>query len=242
MVNISFSKHGFSLRKPSNSRPGAAVRTVIAVFGVLAGLAGVEHGVGEILQGRVSPPGPVIRSWTEHGAFDVLGGEPALTVLPNLLVSGIVTVLVGTGLAVWSVAGMQRRRGALMLIGLSLLLLAVGGGFGPPLLGVILGVGASRLITPSRRPRRVTRTLATVLPWALCAGVVGYLGLVPGTLILQVLWGPPPPAVVYGFIVLAFGGMVFALLAARASERIQGWRDDVPGSRVHGGSDEVPLD
>jgi hypothetical protein len=48
--------------------------------------------------------------------------------------------------------------------------------------------------------------------------------------------------VVYGLILLAFGGMVLALLAARASERLRAWRDASPAAGAYGGTDEVPLD
>jgi hypothetical protein len=201
--------------------PGAALQTVVAWFGVLAALAGMEHGLGEILQGPVRPDSPFIRSWPQHEGFEVLDGEPAVTVIPDLMVSGVATVAVAAALAAWAVLGMRRRHGALVLIGLSLLLLAVGGGFGPPLLGIILGLGASVPATPARRPGRATRAMAGVWPWALGAGAAGYLGLVPGTLVLHALWGPPPPAVVYGLMALAFGGVILALAGARAARRLE---------------------
>ncbi|PTT62611.1 hypothetical protein, partial [Arthrobacter sp. HMWF013] len=171
---------------------GRAVRTVVGVFGLLAALAGMEHGLGEILQGPVAPDGVMIRSWPGHEAFETMGGEPAMTLIPNLLVSGVLTIVVSAVFAVWAVTGVQRRRGSMVLIGLSLLLLAVGGGFGPPLLGVILGVGASGLVVPSRTPGGFIRVMARIWPWALGAGVAGYLGLVPGTLLLHTVSGPPP--------------------------------------------------
>ena len=197
----------------------AATRTVVAVFGVLAALAGVEHGVGEVLQGSLAPEGLVIRSWPGHEGFEALDGEPALTVIPNLLVSGAVTVVVAVSLGAWAITGMDRRHGAVVLVGLSLLLLAVGGGVGPPLLGVILGFGAWRVTVPTRPPGSVRRLLIKVWPWALGAGVVGYLGLVPGTLVWHTLWGDPPEAVVYGLMVLAFAGVLLALLGARNDDR-----------------------
>ncbi|WP_246084554.1 hypothetical protein [Pseudarthrobacter phenanthrenivorans] len=75
--------------------------------------------------------------------------------------------------------------------------------------------------TPARGPGRATRAMAGVWPWALGAGAAGYLGLVPGTLVLHALWGPPPPAVVYGLMALAFGGVILALAGARAARRLE---------------------
>ncbi|SFN62462.1 hypothetical protein [Mycetocola miduiensis] len=203
--------------------PGAAVRTVVAVFGVLAAGAGVEHGIGEILQGSVASDGPFIRSWPDTEAFDVLGGEPALTVLPTMLLSGIVTVIVASGLGIWAIIGVHRRYGGLVLIGLSLLLLLVGGGFGPPLLAIILGLGGTWLTVPSQPPRAGSRAFARVWPWALGAGVVGYLGLVPGMLILNTMWGEQPTSLTYALMMLAFGGVILAVLAARTGDRLLAW-------------------
>ncbi|TLM70552.1 hypothetical protein [Pseudarthrobacter sp. NamB4] len=60
------------------------------------------------------------------------------------------------------------------------------------------------------------RTVARIWPWALGAGMAGYLGLVPGTLFLHALWETPPDKPVYVLMVLAFGGLVLALAGARA--------------------------
>lgn len=202
------------------ARPDGAMRTVVGVFGVLAALAGMEHGVGEILQGPVAPDALVFRSWPTCQAFEILDGEPAFTVLPDLLVSGIATVVVAAMVAAWAVAGMRRKHGSLVLAALSLLLFVVGGGFGPPLLGIILGVGSSRLAAPPLRPTRASRVMARAWPWALGAGVLGYLGLVPGTLVLHMVWGKPSPALVYGLMVMAFGGVLLALAGARSRYRL----------------------
>ena len=43
----------------------SAARIVASVFGVLAGLGGVTHGIGETLQGNTAPSGIMINSWTE---------------------------------------------------------------------------------------------------------------------------------------------------------------------------------
>ena len=40
-----------------------STRTLTAVFGALAGCAGLEHGIGEILQGPGAAPGIFFTSW-----------------------------------------------------------------------------------------------------------------------------------------------------------------------------------
>jgi hypothetical protein len=130
-----------------------ATRVVIAIFGVLAGLAGIEHGTGEINQGPIRPATLIIESWPDAAALAILGGEPALTVLPNVLLSGVLTVIIAVGFSIWSAAFVQRPRGGLVLILLSIVLLLVGGGVAPPIIGLILAVAALRACSvPRRKP------------------------------------------------------------------------------------------
>ena len=194
---------------------------MIATFGVLAALAGIEHGVGELRQGPVPPPALVIQSWPDAPALEVLGGEPALTVVPNLVLSGLLTLVVAAGLGVASVALAHRRHGGLALLLLSVLLLVVGGGFGPPLIGIILGIAALRSPSPDRRaPGAAVRALAPMWPWLLGLGAAGYLGLLPGTIVLSHYWGVADPRLVVGLVAVAFAGLGLALVAARGQDRL----------------------
>lgn len=85
---------------------------------MLAALAGIEHGVGEILQSAVASPGVVLQSWPDTASFAILNGEPAMTMIPNPLAPGTVAVAAALAVGVWSVyAG--RRRGGLVLVALS---------------------------------------------------------------------------------------------------------------------------
>lgn len=111
-------------------------RTTVAALGMIVGLAGLEHGIGEVLQGTEPPPAVVIRSWPDTPAFDILGGEPAMTLVPNLLASGVLSILVSLALMAWVTLFIHSKHGALILILLSFVLLLVGGGFGPPLLTI----------------------------------------------------------------------------------------------------------
>jgi hypothetical protein len=209
-------------REPAMNRDRTATRTVVSTFGLVAGLAGIEHGVGEILQGSVRPEGLAIESWPDSKAFEILGGEPALTVIPNLLATGIVAVIVAAAVAVWSVRFVERRHGGLVLVLLCVLLLLAGGGFGPPLIGVIVGFGATRIgAAPVRRPGRVSQAVGRVWPWALGTAVLGYLSLLPGTILLGQLLGADEPGLVYALSALSFGGLILALASARAADHVR---------------------
>ena len=82
----------------------SAARTVASVWGVLAGFGGLIHGIGEILQGSVKPEGIIIDSWTQGPIATHMGGEPGMTIVPNLLITGILTVVVSLIVVGWAAA------------------------------------------------------------------------------------------------------------------------------------------
>jgi len=195
-----------------------AIRTTVATFGTLAGLAGIEHGVGEILQGSVAPAGIVIQSWPNSPWFQILNGEPAMTLVPNLLVTGILATLCSAALAAWSVLFAHKKHGALGVIVLSLAALPVGGGFGPPLLGTIVGLTATRIHAPLERWRS-RRTLAALWPWAYAGALASWMLLCPGTSILDRVFKVRNMEIVVSVsIVASFGLLILAILAALARD------------------------
>jgi hypothetical protein len=62
----------------------SALRIVASTFGVLAGVGGLTHGVGEVLQGNVAPDGIFIDSWTQGPIATNMGGDPAMTIVPRI--------------------------------------------------------------------------------------------------------------------------------------------------------------
>lgn len=57
------------------------------LFGALAGVGGLVHGIGEVLQGNVAPEGLIINSWTVGPIATNMGGEPGMTIVPNLQIT-----------------------------------------------------------------------------------------------------------------------------------------------------------
>lgn len=200
----------------------SATRIVVSTFGALVAFVGIEHGVGEILQGPVAPGGLAIESWPDVKAFEILAGEPAMTVIPNLLVTGVLAVIVALALGIWSVLFIERPHGGPVLIALSVLLLLVGGGFAPPLMGIVLGVAATRIGAVSHRsPGRLARAIGRVWPWVLGAGVLGYLGLVPGLVMASWLFVVSDSNLVLALTTVSFAALLLAPVAARAHDRAQ---------------------
>jgi hypothetical protein len=69
-----------------------SLRNLGAVWGGLAGVGGITHGVGEVLQGSRSPGGIAFDSWAEGRIARDLGGEPAMSLIPNLIITGTLTM------------------------------------------------------------------------------------------------------------------------------------------------------
>jgi hypothetical protein len=198
---------------------------VATAFGVLAALAGAEHGVGEVLQGSVRPPGIVFQSWPNAAFFRIEAGEPAMSLIPNLLASGVLTLLVSFVFLVWAVRFVDRKHGGLVLLGLSVPLLLVGGGFGPPLLGVIAGLTATRIGAPLRwwraRPPRLRGAFASSWPWVFAACLFSWLMLVPGLPLLDYTVGIPHPMIVAWSFLGAMGLLVPTIVAGLAHDADQ---------------------
>jgi len=124
------------MRKLSRARVAASA------IGIFTGLGGASHGPGEMLQGNVAPSEIVIKAWPGLAA---LNGEPAMTVVPSFLVTGVLTIIFGLLVAIWAAKFVQRKNGGLVLILLVIMMLLVGGGLVPPIFGVIAGIVGTRI-------------------------------------------------------------------------------------------------
>ena len=149
-----------------------ATKTTAAWLGLAAGVAGLEHGYFEILQGDTRPDGMMIASigppCIPTEAWNAC--EPALTIIPNLFLSGAISVTLGLAILVWSAGFLQRAHAGIVLMLLSMALLLFGGGIFPPLIGVIGGAVATQIHRPvTRDPGQITRMGAGLWPWPLAA-------------------------------------------------------------------------
>ena len=147
-----------------------ATKSVATWLGVAGGIAGIEHGVFEIMQGSTKPDGLVIASigppCVPEQAWN--GCEPAMTIIPNFLISGILSVIIGLVILIWSIWFVGRKNGGIVLILLSVALLLFGGGFFPPLIGIIGGAAGTQINKPiTRQPGSVARFAARLWPWPL---------------------------------------------------------------------------
>jgi hypothetical protein len=159
-----------------------ATKTVAAWLGVVAGLAGLEHGYFEILQGNARPASVMFASMGPPCVAEKVWNacEPALSVIPNFLISGILSLILGLLIIIWSAGFLPRMKGGVVLILLSVALLLFGGGVFPPLIGIVGGVAATKINQPLMgKPGSVTRFAAKLWPWPLVILMTWLLGQWP---------------------------------------------------------------
>jgi len=198
-----------------------ATKVTVSTFGTLAGLAGIEHGIGETLQGDIVPSGIMFPSWPGSAFFRIVGGEPAMSVVPNLLVTGILAILFSLVFLVWATLFVQRRNGGLVLILLSVVMLLVGGGIFPPVIGIIIGALGTRINTPLSWWRAhlsvgLRHFFGRVWPWSFVACLIAWLLLFPGINILGYFFGVNNPNLTVILIFFALGSLLLTIFTGFA--------------------------
>lgn len=164
-----------------------AIKITASLLGVSAGIAGLEHGYFELLQGNTQPDGLFIASiGPPCNPEDIWNAcEPALTIIPNFFMTGVLSIIIGLLIIIWSIGFVQRNRGGVVLILLSIALLLFGGGLFPSFIGVIAGTIGTHIHKPltwwqAHAESALTHILAKLYPWA----VIAYLAVVFGQIVV----------------------------------------------------------
>lgn len=141
----------------------------------------MQHGYFEILQGSIAPSRLMINAVGPSCQAEKIWHAclPALTILPNFLITGILAILIGLCILVWAAFFIKRENGGLILILLSLLLLLFGGGFVSAFTGILAGAAGIRIHARLRWWR--TRLNFMITPLSL---------FWPWTAMLLIVWFP----------------------------------------------------
>ncbi len=163
-----------------NSTSNRATRIYASTLGILVGLAGVEHGILKILQGNVKPNGIMVDAIGPEQKLWELATETVLTIIPNMLISGILSIILGGLVTIWAYAYVDRKYGAVVLLFLSIALFLVGGGFTPIFITILAFIAATRINRPlkfwrSRVPATLRNLIAMLWPWTLIVSVVSFV-------------------------------------------------------------------
>ncbi len=133
-----------------------ATRMIATTIGVLFGLfSGVNHGFFELLQGNKSTDGLFIYAIGEAQRFWPLASEGAFTLIPNFLITGIASMIVGVAIMIWSIWFLPTRHGRTVFLGLFILSFLVGGGIGQVAFFIPAWAFATRLNKPLTWWRKV---------------------------------------------------------------------------------------
>jgi hypothetical protein len=123
-------KENLSQRKGFDFHNINATRVITTTVGVLFGFSGFNHGFFEFLQGNTPTPGLFIHAIGEAHKFWELGTEDAFTIIPNFMISGLLSMILGLAIIVWSLWFIQSKYGRTVFLGLFILLFLSGGGIG----------------------------------------------------------------------------------------------------------------
>ena len=133
------------LDKISNKRNINATRLVVSSLGSLGGLISIEHGIFETVQGNIPTSGLIINAIAPGHWYWEEGGELAMTIIPNFLITGIVAIIIGIAVIIWSIKFVQKKYGALGLFTLTVLTLLFGGGIAFFIIGIIISITAIQI-------------------------------------------------------------------------------------------------
>ncbi len=114
----------------THSTISQGARRVAGAAGICVGISGLDHGFFEILQGNKATPSLVIQAIGPDQQMWESGTEEAFTVVPNFLVTGILAMLVGTVMIIWSTRFMHVPNASRGFLLIGLLMFTVGGGIG----------------------------------------------------------------------------------------------------------------
>lgn len=133
-----------------------ATRVIATTIGVFFGLfSGVNHGFFEVLQGNKPTGGLFIPAIGEAQRFWPLGTEDAFTLIPNFLITGIASMVVGVAIIIWSLWFLPTRHGRTVFLGLFVLSFLVGGGVGQVFFFIPTWAFATRMGKPLTWWRKV---------------------------------------------------------------------------------------
>jgi len=137
----------------------------VSVIGAIGGFVSIEHGIFEVLHGNVPIEGIQFEAIAPALRFEGGVGEMALSLIPNFLITGIVAILIGIFLIIWSVFFSDKKYGALGLFCLAILSLLFGGGVAYFNIALLNSLVATRINKPldwwkKHIPERIRKTLA----------------------------------------------------------------------------------
>ena len=120
-------------------------------------------------------------------------GEPAMTIVPTYLVTGLLAIFFSSAFLVLLVRRGLDTKAIPILFALLVLMLLMGGGFGPPILGTVAILIAFKRNAPlktwSKLPSKLHRVFGKLWSWSFGLCLTGWLMLFPGAALIVFFTG-----------------------------------------------------
>lgn len=182
-----------------------ARRITTIILGFALAMGGIHHGFFEILQGNTPTNGMFIESIGPDHRMWLHGNDPAVTLIPNFLYTGMASVVTGILIIFWTIFFIDKKHGPSIFLLLFILLTLTGGGIGHIPFFILSWAYATNTRSDlnwwkKNLPEKWKRNLAKVwLPVTILSALffitgleISVFGFVPGTsdpeIILTVCW------------------------------------------------------
>lgn len=156
-----------------------STRVIVSTVGVILAIAGLDHGIFEILQGHKPVGGLIIQAIGPE--MNLWGTEEAFTILPTFLSTGLAAITISLALMVWSVWFVHKKHGATVLGLLIIALFLFGGGiaaqvmFAPFIVAVAARINRPLDWWRKVLPQSIRPALAKLWPYTLTLGSLSFL-------------------------------------------------------------------
>ena len=139
-----------------------ATKINVSTMGVIFAISGIFHGFFEILQGDKPTNSIFIHAIGEEHKMWLYGNEPAITLIQNYLLTGVLTIIASALIIIWSIFYVQRKNGPTIYLILFIILFLVGGGIGQVIFFSLTWLVAIQINRPLKFPKRFLTNSATV--------------------------------------------------------------------------------
>ncbi len=200
------------------------VQLCIVTFGVIIGIVGILHGIGEILQGSKIVESNMLKAlpdnWPNREFFKVMEGQPAFSLFTGIpfYLLGIFAIIVSSLLILHSLFFIEKKNGLLIFAILNIGVALFGAGVGTPVtLGiplVIFGIISSRPRAQKNRSESSKKLTLQLFNIFYGLQIFSWILFFPGLVIVSFYGEIPQALFLFDFMIMPIsilGALIFGL-------------------------------
>lgn len=179
----------------------------LSTFGIILGIAGIEHGIGEFLQGSIKVGTHFFESWPNNELYEILAGEPAFSLFTELTFTtlGILAIIVSSMLILCSIFLIDKRFGSFMFLILNICMFLFGAGFaGPIIMGIPIATFSTLLrnLNNERSRSDVSKKIIRISFFSFYfLSILSWFLMWPGFVLISYFYGFPSGTEIIVYIV-----------------------------------------